>query len=378
MVLISTVPLVSNIYLPLNLGAATLYTNTKTKIVTVNFDDGRTVFETQKEVVGDILSGAGIFPGERDLVDPALDEVITSGVAEINIIKARKVMVLDGKDVLYGESPYSSSYEILADLSINIYAEDWVMAANPLEDLVTSPIIFIDRAPVVNLQVDGKSKEIHTRLSKVSDILVAEGISLGVKDRVSPSLDTKITDDISINVVRVSESENKEIIDLPFQTQYKDDPNMLKGETRVDQFGKIGKKEIIFKKIIENGREVSRVTLSEKILEQPVAQIVTRGIKTTVSGAYADWINDAASKYGVDASKMSRMMYCESGARPDAVGGGGRFHGLFQYLKSTWAGASSQAGWGGSSIYDPKAQIYTTAWKISIQGYRAWPVCGRL
>lgn len=372
------VPLVSNVYLPLNLGTVTLYPDSQTKIVTVSTEDARTVFETKANTVGQALGEQGIVVDEADLVEPSIEAQLSSNIVEVNIVKARQVVVYDGQEIIFGMSPYLNAGEILSGLNIDIYSADIVTVADPLESLVTGPIIYIDRALVVNFQVDGKVKEVHTRTETVATLLFEEGISLGGKDRVEPSLETSIINNMKVNVVRVSESENSEVVELPFSVIYKDDSNMIKGETRVEQHGKIGRKEVKFRKIVENGEEVKRVILEETILEVSVNKIIIRGTKTYATGAYADYMNDAAAKYGIDAQRMSRMMYCESGGNPMSVGGGGSYHGLFQYVSSTWTGASRQAGWEGSSIYNPKAQIYTTAWKISVQGYKAWGHCGYL
>ena len=87
---------------------------------------------------------------------------------------------------------------------------------------------------------------------------------------------------------------------------------------------------------------------------------------------YRQWIHEArlAYPYPQTEDRMYRVMMCESGGDRMAVGGGGRWRGLFQYTPGTWRG-----GWNpyrDASIYDAKAQIFATAaaWKRGMQS--AW------
>lgn len=58
------------------------------------------------------------------------------------------------------------------------------------------------------------------------------------------------------------------------------------------------------------------------------------------------------------------VMQCESGGNPDAVNPYSGASGLFQFLKGTWAIASSRAGFGGYSRFDPEANIAAAAWLV--------------
>ena len=53
---------------------------------------------------------------------------------------------------------------------------------------------------------------------------------------------------------------------------------------------------------------------------------------------------------------------CESNGDPDAVNPYSGASGLFQFLPSTWATTSSNAGYEGSSPFDPEASIASAAW----------------
>lgn len=70
------------------------------------------------------------------------------------------------------------------------------------------------------------------------------------------------------------------------------------------------------------------------------------------------FIAKAAKKYGQSRRAMERVARCESGLDPCAVNRSGPYHGLFQFLKSTW----QTTPYKDRNIYDPEAQALATAW----------------
>lgn len=65
-----------------------------------------------------------------------------------------------------------------------------------------------------------------------------------------------------------------------------------------------------------------------------------------------------------DVDWAMRVMGCESGGNPDAKNPRSTASGLFQHLGSLWPGRSSAAGWAGSSIFDPTANVAVAAWLV--------------
>src|SRR5215208_352827 len=83
-----------------------------------------------------------------------------------------------------------------------------------------------------------------------------------------------------------------------------------------------------------------------------------------------DIIYEAADNYGQPREDMLRVARCESGLDPHAVGGGGAYHGLFQFVPSTFAGTP----YGEYVIYDPWASANAAAWMWS-EGHKSNWVC---
>jgi hypothetical protein len=83
-----------------------------------------------------------------------------------------------------------------------------------------------------------------------------------------------------------------------------------------------------------------------------------------------DIIYEAADNYGQSREDMLRVARCESGLDPGAVGGGGAYHGLYQFVPSTFAGTP----YGQYDIYDPWANANAAGWMWS-EGKKSDWVC---
>lgn len=66
---------------------------------------------------------------------------------------------------------------------------------------------------------------------------------------------------------------------------------------------------------------------------------------------------------------------CESGKDPEAVGGGGKYRGAFQFLKSTWRRAPKSPG-GDPVVYPYKTQAVVAVALKRRDGKHHWPNCG--
>ena len=70
-----------------------------------------------------------------------------------------------------------------------------------------------------------------------------------------------------------------------------------------------------------------------------------------------------------------RTSRCESGGDPDAIGGGGKYRGAFQFLRSTWRHSPKSPG-GDPIRYRWKTQAVVAVALKKRDGRGHWPVCG--
>ncbi len=63
---------------------------------------------------------------------------------------------------------------------------------------------------------------------------------------------------------------------------------MYFGNSYIEQYGENGKKELTYKVIYENGKEVKRELVGENVIKQPKDHIVVKGTRHSIEG-WATW-----------------------------------------------------------------------------------------
>ena len=87
-------------------------------------------------------------------------------------------------------------------------------------------------------------------------------------------------------------------------------------------------------------------------------------------------IDQAATEWGIPwaAGHLRRISWCESKWFPGAYNRSSGAAGVFQFLPGTWRYASRAAGFGGASVFDAVANVWSATWLYRTDGPRHW-VC---
>jgi len=331
--------------------------------------------DTYASTVSQALESTPCRLEENDIVSPSADTILNGSSLDILVTKAMPVTVVDGDKVIMSKSAYRNARKILKQLNIQVHAEDNVTAELIVSDFYKNGLgqkITINRAPVVTLEADGNVFEVRTLKNTVGEFLEEKDITVGPKDELSPAANTKITSGMKVILVRISEKNITEDVNIPFSTINKRDNGLYQGQSRVESEGANGLKKVISKVVYRNGVESARTVLSEELLKAPQNRVVVIGAKPYSHGDLWPIMVAAGAQWGVDPLQIYRVGLCESGLNPSSVGGA---YGLMQYMPSTWISATNKYPSGqfrGASIFNPTAQIYVTAWKVSTNGWREW------
>jgi soluble lytic murein transglycosylase-like protein len=88
-------------------------------------------------------------------------------------------------------------------------------------------------------------------------------------------------------------------------------------------------------------------------------------------------IDRYAGQYGLNPEVVKKIAQCESGMRPEATNG--PYGGMFQFVSSTWSSNRRAMGLDPdpSLRYNAEEAIKTATFKMSRDGYGAWPACSR-
>lgn len=137
--------------------------------------------------------------------------------------------------------------------------------------------INIKRAVNVDVIVDGEERKIATTEDSVAKLLLSEGITLEEKDKIVPDVTEGVTNGMKIEITRVNHQIVKEMKQIDFSTEIKKDDNLEKGKNKVMQEGVPGEREISIKVIYENGKEIAREIIGDIVTKQPVNKILLQG-----------------------------------------------------------------------------------------------------
>ncbi|MGL5354282.1 MAG: 3D domain-containing protein [Clostridium sp.] len=227
------------------------------KTIEISIDGKKETFVTYKGTVKNILQSKGVELAPKDKVKPALTEKVSEN-GTIDVKKAIKVKLI----VVDKEIAIDTAEDTVADM---IKAEN--------EELMSQGIEF------------------------------KEGL-----DEITPTLDTKLENDMNIQLVKVDIKEEiaKEV--LAYDTSEQTDEDLDSSVKEVRQDGVSGEKEVIYEVILKDGKEVARNVKASKVTVAPVTQITVVGTKVQLASA-------SRGSQGT-----GTVIYCES----TAYSGGGR------------------------------------------------------
>lgn len=123
--------------------------------------------------------------------------------------------------------------------------------------------------------------------------------------------------------------------------------------------------------------------LSTRVVAETAAKVPSVAPTTTpqpqaVPTEVLALIDKYSAEYGVDRNAMIVIAKCESGFDPAALGSG-IYGGLYQFITGTWVSNRNAMGLDPNPDlrFNAEEAVKTAAFKMSRDGFGAWPVCGR-
>ena len=306
-------------------------------VFAVSLDNGSKVeIKAKKGTVREVLIANDIPFGADDRVEPGLDTKVNGGET-INIYKAHEITIVDG----------------------------------------------------------GTTTVRKTTYKKVVDILKELNITLGENDRVTPDLNKEVATVDTIKIVRDGKTTELKKEEIKFETKEEKDDSKYVDEKVTKVEGKNGEKEVTYNVVRENGKEISREVVSEKVLTEAIAKVVVVGTKqrpaeqkassqatssiqsysaqsysaaggsvrlsngNTAGADGAAAAQEMARRTGVSASTWEHIIARESNGQVNARNASGA-SGLFQTMP----------GWGSTATVQDQINAATRAYKA--QGLAAW------
>ena len=164
--------------------------------------------------------------------------VLTCITATLFNMKKAISIVVDGKSIEV-ITLKSNVTQILKTNNIAIGAKDQITVS--LDSKVKDgDKIYIKKAVGVKLLVDGKNLNVKTAEGTVQDMLKAEKIVLNVDDKITPSKGTLLKSGLQVQITRVKTEILEETRTIEFATEIKKTSELNKGIKKVVQKGQTG------------------------------------------------------------------------------------------------------------------------------------------
>lgn len=254
---------------------------TDTKVVQLYVDGESQVIPTRAPTVKDLLERLNITLGKKDIVEPGLDSEITDDNFQINVYKARSILIEDenGKDkVVVSAEP--SPRGVVKAAGKKVFPED-IIEQRPLPDQTPSEVIktggvqeriVIDRATSVALNIFGTQVNVRTHAKTVDELLNERGIG---EVTVLPGRSESLSNDLSIFVTEPGKKLRVVTEEIPFETEHREDYDIELGQEVVKQKGRLGERAVVYE-IDNKGNET---VFNEVIVREPVKEVVALGRK---------------------------------------------------------------------------------------------------
>lgn len=200
----------------------------------------------------------------------------------------------------------------------------------------------------VKVSVNGKKRVVWTVHRRVRKLLAQIGIKPGPDVIIKPAVNSCLTKRMQVEVLLVRRWLEKLQEEIPFNTQRQDDSNLTKGLTKVVTKGKPGLKEKVIEHAVAGNKELGQVVKEEKILVQPVTQVIRVGTKVPRRPTLA-------SLPGPQVTRGSRSLIMVATAYAAGTGGAG------------WRTATGTGVYRGIVAVDPR--VIPLGTRLYIEGY---------
>lgn len=280
---------------------------------------------TKADTLREVFDEADIRLDKNDRVEPGLDEPLVTNSYQVNIYRARPVVIVDGPIKQLVMSAYQTPKQIAQHAGISLRDEDEA-AIDVSPDFVAdgaSLRMNVDRALPVALKLYGKQETVYTQATTVGEFLKEKDIVLGKDDDMSKDASVVITANMELSIWRNGKQTITQEESIDFETETIQDANREPSFKEVQTAGQAGKKMVTYEIEMRDGVEIARKVIQTVVTKQPVKQVQTVGTKFKYTGG------------PLSEAQITALGMCESGMTATRNSGNG-FYGAFQFMPATW------------------------------------------
>lgn len=282
--------------------------------VTVHDGDKTLNLKTKASTVYGVLEEAGISLGDFDKVVPDGDEAVSNNMT-ISVYRAMKVSVSDEGTVVEYLSAGQNVQEILNQAGYDIGEKDTVVPSADSK-LSENMLIEIRRAKNFTVVDENGERNVKSSAYTVDDLLSELQITRGSDIYVSLPSGVKLKEGMKITISKVTVDYVDVTEVIPYVSETRNNSSMAKGTTKVSQAGKNGVRKVTYEVKYKDGVEVERTEVNSVVEKDAVKRIVdvgTKGASSSGKGSAPTFSGNAGSSSAKSFS-YSRVITCSASA----------------------------------------------------------------
>ncbi len=199
----------------------------------------------------------------------------------------KKIFFSDGGLMFEAVSNASTVGDFLIEQKIALSPFDAVYPKSE-EKIFSGTKIIIQRAKKIIIKEGGKSREVYSLQSTIEQaIWENKDIELANEDQTKPERSTLIKDGMTIVVTHVSIKEEIKNEPIAFKTTTNKDDKLGWRIKKITQKGVVGNRQVKYRVVLYDGKEISRKVLEKNVTQDPVDEIVIQGTYVKTGKSYS-------------------------------------------------------------------------------------------
>lgn len=296
--------------------------------VIVSYDHLQAIVPSREPTVGSLIEKMHIVINPGDVIEPSRNTRINQDDFRVNIYRAAPVKIVDGDKTTMVNSAATTPRSIATQAGIETYPEDQLVARPVdyfLKQKTMSEVVTIKRSIPVQLILYGTPVITRSHSTTVGEMLKEKNLKLAPGDTVKPGLNTVLTANLQVFILRKGTTIVTETEQTPMPVQTIIDPKLSSGTSAIRQQGSPGQQLVTYQIDEKTG---AKIKLQTVLIKSPVTQIVARG-SAPVAGTLGVW--------------LEKLRMCETHGNYQTNTGNG-YYGAYQFLPGTWNRVAQRAG----------------------------------
>lgn len=243
---------------------------------------------------GDILSAAGVKTDGDDIVLRS-GSTDLNGTVTITVKSGYHVLLSTDKTEKTVLAHYGDTVaDVLNRQGVTVGEKDIVTPS--VDTAVTDGMkITVKRKYTVQIKADGAAVSKVVTEGTVAQALEQAGISVGSDDIVTPAKTESVREGMTLTVQRVTYKNVTTTEEIAYAKKTENDSSLYKGDTKIKIHGQNGSQSVVTRQKLVDGKVVSSETVSKTVVKAPVDQVTLVGTKARPK-AYASISSNGSLK----------------------------------------------------------------------------------